>query len=375
MKIAFTSRLYLPLLGGSIVVLDRLSREFIRQGHSVTILTETPGDGLKSGSEWKSKKERWPAGEACVCRFADITSVVSVLREADQVIMIEMSLEWLLAILLAGKRPIVTHHTHFVPLDGKVSPTRILQYLAGLLIPSTACSAMIAAPWGNHVGVLPNPYDDTVFCDTGKKRDIDFMFAGRIGSEKGVGVFVEALASISRKYSALNGRLPVFAIAGKGPEEADVRKLIRKHGLDSGIAHFATASSSELADLYNRTEHVVIPSLWQEPFGLVAIEALACGCHLICSDQPGLREASGNLARYFKTGDVEGLAEIMIDVSVNAQRPDPEKIRRHLESYKVASSAKKLLCLAKRRDNSGSLPSSGLATVADITDNDTLYYP
>jgi UDP-glucose:(glucosyl)LPS alpha-1,2-glucosyltransferase len=42
----------------------------------------------------------------------------------------------------------------------------------------------------------------------------------------------------------------------------------------------------------------VVPSRWQEPFGLVALEALASGAALICADRGGLREVAGDAAIY-----------------------------------------------------------------------------
>ena len=65
----------------------------------------------------------------------------------------------------------------------------------------------------------------------------------------------------------------------------------------------------ELARLYNEHRIAVIPSRWNEPFGLVALEAAACGCAVIGSDGGGLPEAIGPCGVTFPDGDTAALAE------------------------------------------------------------------
>ncbi len=352
MRIIFTSNLYLPIMGGSVVVLDRLSRELARQGHQVVILTKTAGSGLASYQEWEARRDDLPAGSVTVCRFSGFKDSVKVLRTADRVVMIEMSINWLAAIAAAFKRPLVTHHTHFMPLDGVMRPYRIVQYLAGLLIPAVACSRMIARQWGPHVGVLPNPYDADVFHATNTERDIDFIFAGRFGPEKGVSLFVEALSRITRDFVSEHQRLPRIAIAGKGEEESGIRLKITQYGLDGSLVHLGPVEPAALAALYNRSRFVVIPSVWQEPFGLIGIEALACGCEVLCSDQPGLREATGGIASYFKTGDVGEIARTMLRTASQPPPPRDSACRTaHLARHQAKTSAECLLELGTRWDN------------------------
>lgn len=354
MRIIFTSNLYLPIMGGSVVVLDRLSRELARAGHEVIILTKTAGAGLQSYHEWQTLQHEQPPGTVAVCRFSGFKDSVKVLRTADRVVMIEMSINWLAAIAAAFKRPLVTHHTHFMPLDGIMRPYRIVQYLAGLLIPAVACSEMIARQWGPHVGVLPNPYDADVFHDTHTERDIDFTFAGRFGPEKGATLFVEALSRIAADFRAEHQRLPLIAIAGKGAEEAEMKSRITRAGLDCCMVHFGPVDPAALAALYNRSRFVVIPSVWQEPFGLIGIEALACGCEVLCSDQPGLREATAGLADYFKTGDVACIAGAMLQATSRPiEKPDRIYRAAHLARHRAENSVICLLESGAHWHNSG----------------------
>lgn len=348
MRIVFTSNLYAPLMGGSVVVLDRLAREAAASGHEVVILTKTPGDGCQSLGEWRATPAAERVGKVLVCRFSDYKQCVAVLKQADRVIMIELSLNWLVAIFAAGKRPLATHHTHFVPMDGVMRPYRVLQYFAGLFIPASACSAMIARQWGPHVGVLPNPYDADVFQNQDTERDIDFLFVGRFGPEKGVQVMMDALRAVKEHQMSHGLPSPRFALAGKGPEEPLIREKIKDFGLEGSLVFLGLAEPRDLAHLYNRARVVVIPSIWQEPFGLISLEALACGCSVIASDQAGLKESTGGMARYYATGDAHALSQCMIDVmKENMERiPDSQRLATHLGKYTTSASLKAMLDLS-----------------------------
>lgn len=341
MRIVFTSNLYLPVLGGSVMVLDRWSRALAAMGHEVSILTKTPGEGAQNAGEWRESGVTEPR----VCRLFSAGEAVQVLRTADRVVIVDMSIKWMALIFAAGKRPLVTHHSHLVPPDGKMRLYRWVQCAAGLLIPSVACSSMIARLWGPHVGVAPNPYDERLFRLMNVERDIDYLFAGRFGPEKGIAVFLGAIQSLADRFRMANSRPPRIALVGKGQDESAVTGMLDDLGEHCEVVHFGPASPEALAVLYNRAKVAVIPSLWQEPFGLIGLEAMACGCRVVCSDQPGLREATGGLAGYCPTGSVPEFAAAM-ESAVEASNSDPKDrsaIDAHLRSYKLGESAEILL--------------------------------
>jgi glycosyltransferase involved in cell wall biosynthesis len=60
--------------------------------------------------------------------------------------------------------------------------------------------------------------------------------------------------------------------------------------------------------LLNRHKLVVVPSRWQEPFGLVALEGVACGCVGVVADCGGLPDAIGTCGVKFVHESVESLA-------------------------------------------------------------------
>jgi glycosyltransferase involved in cell wall biosynthesis len=82
-------------------------------------------------------------------------------------------------------------------------------------------------------------------------------------------------------------------------------------GISDHVDFFGQATDDELASLYAHAKALVFPSL-MEGFGLPALEALAMGCPVICSDIPVFREILGNNAMYFNPRDAHTLSHILM---------------------------------------------------------------
>lgn len=119
----------------------------------------------------------------------------------------------------------------------------------------------ILKAYGIHATTLHMGVDTSVFYPGGKK-DIDLLFVGTRDVEEGYGLFQEALELL--------------------PNE--MRKKLRMKYLIRGENW--TANDSELRDIYART-HVVMCLGYNEPFGLVPIEAMACGATVIALKEGG----------------------------------------------------------------------------------------
>jgi len=61
----------------------------------------------------------------------------------------------------------------------------------------------------------------------------------------------------------------------------------------------------------NRHRVLVVPSRWNEPFGIVALEGMACGCLVVGSEGGGLREAIGAAGLTFPNGEALALADCL----------------------------------------------------------------
>jgi len=110
------------------------------------------------------------------------------------------------------------------------------------------------------------------------------LFVGKLAHFKGVDVLVEAM----RLYESEYPDEVVTIIAGDGELAASLHKQAKEACLDS-IHFLGHLDSTQLRELYSTVDISVFPSR-REPFGLVAIEALACGCPVVATNQGGLKD-------------------------------------------------------------------------------------
>ena len=134
------------------------------------------------------------------------------------------------------------------------------------------------------------------------------LFAGRLEYEKGVQTVLHALERVRHAVGEV-----VFHIAGVGTYSEELRKLVDELDLDD--VHFTGfLEDHELRLHYAAADVAVAPSIY-EPFGLVAVEAMACGTPVVVGDTGGLREiVSGGHGLTFPPQDIEELADRLIAV-------------------------------------------------------------
>ena len=141
------------------------------------------------------------------------------------------------------------------------------------------------------LSVLPAPVP-------AEARDKMFLFVGRTVADKGVDAFVRA-------FGAIRAQLPGWEAAIIGadrfspgsPETRFTRTLIPA-ARAAGVALHGYQPHPAILRAMSRAAIVVVPSRWQEPFGLTALEALASGAALICSPHGGLPEVAGRAAMF-----------------------------------------------------------------------------
>jgi glycogen synthase len=110
------------------------------------------------------------------------------------------------------------------------------------------------------------------------------LLLGRLVYEKGFQLALEAMPSLIE-------RLPTtrFLVAGSGTHEAELRRQASQLGLMEHGTFLGWIGDDVLHSLYRIADVCVVPSIY-EPFGLVALEAMASGCPCIVADTGGLRE-------------------------------------------------------------------------------------
>jgi glycosyltransferase involved in cell wall biosynthesis len=103
---------------------------------------------------------------------------------------------------------------------------------------------------------------------------------------------------------------------------ADQRQLARQLGVESALLELGGLSREVLAAAYRRAD-LLVHTAEAEGFGLPLVEAMACGCQVIASDLPVLREVGGTAATYCAVGDIAGWKDAI--VAALRTRLDPGK--------------------------------------------------
>ena len=129
------------------------------------------------------------------------------------------------------------------------------------------------------------------------------FFGGRLTDQKGVDTLLRA-ASI---YSKTDEK-PITLIAGDGNIRDDLEKLAEDLKLDS-VYFLGAQNHEQMVKLFNVADIAAMPSIF-EAFGLVALEALACGTPVIAGDVGGFaRNVNNEIGYLVKPGDYKTLAE------------------------------------------------------------------
>jgi glycosyltransferase involved in cell wall biosynthesis len=156
------------------------------------------------------------------------------------------------------------------------------------------------------------------------------------------------------------GRAPFHLdIVGCGEDEPALRRQAAALGQHDFVHFLGAKSGHTLAKILNAHRMVLLPSRSTPPeaFGLVALEAIACGCTPIGSHQGGLPEAIGRCGHTFPEGDFLALANIILQVMhQDSERSGHDLAHRksHLENHLPVRVAERYL--EAIADTSAALP-------------------
>jgi glycosyltransferase involved in cell wall biosynthesis len=167
--------------------------------------------------------------------------------------------------------------------------------------------------------VIYPPVDTDFFTmDDDVSREPYYLYAGRLVGYKRPDVAVRA--------AGLAG-VPLV-VAGEGPESRSLEGIA-----GDNVRFTGAVTSEELRTLYRRATALVFPGF--EDFGMVMVEAQACGTPVIAFDGGGVREAvrDGETGTLYADPTPEGLADAL--ASFDPRRFDPPTIRQHAERFSI----------------------------------------
>ena len=144
------------------------------------------------------------------------------------------------------------------------------------------------------------------------------LLVGRLVYEKGFHIALEAMPGLIERMGDVR-----FLVAGSGTHEEGLREQARELGLLEHGTFLGWIGDDVLHSLYRIADLCVVPSIY-EPFGLVALEAMASGCPCIVADTGGLREVvpNGDVGLRFRSRDPRSLAEMVERVLTDQELRD-----------------------------------------------------
>lgn len=332
-KILIYSPFFYPSIGGLETVVSILAHEFIRQGHEVKLVSQTPATDSKF-FPFEVIRQPLPQQLLGLTRWCDIYFQGCV------------SLKGIWPLLIVRKPLVITHQTWYRRLDGSLGWQDYFKHFVTRFATNISASYALAKGIPGQSTVIPNPYRDEIFYERPEiPRDKELVFLGRLVSDKGADLLLDALAALKEQ-----GVTPKLTIIGSGPEESKLRQQSEDLNISPQVDFVGVKVENELAQLLNAHKIMVVPSRWQEPFGVVVLEGIACGCAVIGSEDGGLKEAIGPCGVTFPNGDVKVLTKILFNLL-----SEPEKLliykaeaESHLLHHKKAEVAKTYLQIFER---------------------------
>ena len=138
--------------------------------------------------------------------------------------------------------------------------------------------------------VLPNGIQRRIRQQPKKKKEV--LFIGRLVHEKGSHLFVEAITDIAKNNPEWNFTIIGTAKAGQNKLRTDYEKKVIEDfkSLGKNTNYMGFIPNNEVQDILTTASILVVPSLWDDPFPLTALEGLSNGVAIIASNRGGLTE-------------------------------------------------------------------------------------
>ena len=319
MKILLFSYPFYPQIGGIESTSELLADVFIKAGHEVRVVTKT----AFSGTEPYIYE---------IYRHPSAFKVFKLGLWADLVFETNPALSIAWPTLFANKKRITGLQTWVGRPDGTFSNSGKLKLewlsLASKVI---ACSNALRVATFPKATVIGNPYDDNVFRRLpGVTVTKDFVFLGRLVSDKGVALAIDAFNKFQKNHADSS-----LTIIGVGEERELLERKVADYNISDKVTFTGGMRGEKLVECLNQHRYMLVPSIWQEPFGIVVLEGMACGCVPIVSKSGGLPDAVGEAGLVSERGDVDSLLDKMelLKNNPDLEQQLREKAVKHLQNH------------------------------------------
>jgi glycogen synthase len=317
LNILIYSRVFWPSIGGLEAMMEILAEEFTARRHQVKVTTQVAVE-MERDHDYE------------VVRLPTLKSCVQLLRWADVCLCANVSLRGLLPMMIA-RAPLVVSHQGTYDSPGRFSIIAEAKKMVTRFSKNICCSEAVQSRIPGRSVVIPNTYRDEIFKEYSDViRDLDIVFVGRLVSDKGVSDLIDALGQLGQA-----GLRPRLSIVGDGPERPAILTRVQELGLGPQVTFTGIKRGPDLAKFVARHRVMAVPSRWAEPFGIVALEGIACGCVVVGTARGGLPEAIGPCGVTVPNADAPAMARalklLLEDDSLRARHRScaPVHLARH----------------------------------------------
>jgi glycogen(starch) synthase len=352
---------YPPVIEGGLARhVRKLAEALVRQGVTVDVLTRGVADGPQPGQPGVDElagvtihRVREPSWPRDLDRFvAWVEQMNSDMLAAGEALAEEHSYDlvhghdWLVAKAAAALAeragvPYVTtihatehgRHQGWVQDQPQAQIHAVEQWMARRADAVIVCSYYMRGHVADifdiderRIVVIPNGIDPSELRPAGDLQALRGRFAqpneklvllvGRLVYEKGFQLALDALPGVVERVENVR-----FLVAGSGTHEEELKAQSERLGLSAHGSFLGWIGDDVLHSLYRIADLCVVPSIY-EPFGLVALEAMASGCPCIVADTGGLREVvpvGERVGLRFNGGDAEHLGVMIERLLVDEQ--------------------------------------------------------
>ncbi len=346
MKILIISNLYPPaVLGGYEILCGQVVQFLQQRGHQVTVVTSDHGDAEAQQGVLRTLKLFVPFGQpAGMHRMKRLRAARYNYRETARVIreagfdavfvwsLLRLTPSPLRAASDAGVPAVCTFNDEnisgYLPSPFSPAPKSLLRWAADRLMPqitlrgidfpcTTCISRLIKENLVNRG--LPIASSRVIYQGIPLERfpvksspgvigtPVKLLYAGQLHPYKGVHTILSALELLKQ-----DSLLPPFelTIAGQGPQEYTDRLRDQAAAGDLPAKLAGSAAHHQMPEVYRAHDIFIFPSIWQEPFGLTHLEAMASGIPVVSTAHGGQGEflIDGENCLTFPAEDAEALA-------------------------------------------------------------------
>jgi glycogen(starch) synthase len=292
---------YPPAIGGIETFTKMLAQGMVNLNFAVTVIVKSSIDSLQSGRIQTIEKE--PE----ILYQTTFLNKLRAAKKSDLVIFSHFSLKALPFVFLTRKKFVIIHHTSPCAQLSRIDMRERLKRFIYSRSVNIFVSENLKQLTKLDGFVIHNGTDFPVHKDIQSEgRHKDFIYIGRLVHDKGIGTAIRAFSRLLIERPELT-----FHIAGSGEIEDELIHLVDYLGIVDNVRFLGNLSKVEVIESLLEHKFLILPSEWQEPFGLVSIEALTQGCIPVVARIGGIVEACGKHCMTFESGDVEDLHKVL----------------------------------------------------------------